>query len=503
MRTRNRLHKFIMAALAGLLVLVAAGCSGAPAKNTQTQRSMKVMFWDESYFFQQYGDLFAMQYPNVDIEVINTQSIYNSNDGEITDYNKAVRDFIDKEQPDVVMVSMENYEKMVAEGTLMELDTFIERDKYNTETIYPALIDMLKEKGGGKLYGLSPSFSGSAVFYNTDLFNKYGIELPHDGMTWQEIMDLARRFPTDGDEKTRIYGYGANYSMGLNNLVQMIASAEGLNYINPDTLKITINTDSWKRVYKMALDATEAKAVYNPTDNGFMGGSMEDYYKSQLFLMGRMAMTIGDPYMLQNMKEAKNAIKDYKPFQLGMVAGPVDPADPETTRSIYFSEIFAIRGGSPNADAAWDFLKFVNGEDYARIKSRTLNNGLLSRMGFNKEYDGNSLDVFYKLKPKLGESNYSRLAEKIPNDFYQQYQPILDREIGLVEQKKKSLDEALKTIEAEGQAVLDKSVKEKEANKGKDKSTDAAGGSGDSGSEGDGSSGTADSPVIVTESTTE
>ena len=95
------------------------------------------------------------------------------------------------------------------------MDTYIEKDKYNLEGIYPGLIDMLKEIGGSKLYGLSPSFYGNAVLYNKDLFNKYGVDLPHDGMSWQDILDLARRFPTEGDEKTRVYGYGDNYPVQL------------------------------------------------------------------------------------------------------------------------------------------------------------------------------------------------------------------------------------------------------------------------------------------------
>lgn len=482
------LRKLSLTAMASLMV-IAAGCSAAPAKETQTQRSLKVMFYDESYFFQQYGDLFAMKYPNTDIEVVSTNSIY-SGGGEAIDYNKALRDFIDKEQPDVVMLDTGNYDKLANEGKLMELDTLIERDKYDTKTMYPALIDMLKEKGGGKLYGLSPTFSGNAIFYNVDLFNKYGVELPHDGMTWQDILDLARRFPVDGDEKTRVYGYGTDYGMTLNNLAQNISSSEGLTAVNPDTQKVTLNTDSWKKVYQLALDALDSKAVYNPKDGGFMGGSMEEYYQSQLFLMGRIAITTGGPYTLQSLKEVKNSLKDYKPFELGIVSGPADPTDPESTRNVYFNDIFGIRGGSPNSDAAWDFIKFISGEDFAKIKSRTLNNGLLSRMGYNTEYDGHSLEAFYKLKPKLSSDMYSR-TDSIPVEFYSQYQQILDRELALVQEKKKSLDEALKTMEQESQTALDKAIKDKKANAGKEGTAE---GSGDSAASSD-----SDTVIITTE----
>ncbi|MNP29916.1 hypothetical protein D3C76_1229650 [compost metagenome] len=194
---------------------------------------------------------------------------------------------------------------------------------------------------------------------------------------------------------------------------------------------------------------------------------MEDYFKQQHFIMGKAAITTSGAYMLQTMQQAKTSISDFKPFELGIVTGPVDSAEPNATRDIYFNEIFAINAKSPNVDAAWEFIKFVNGEDYAKVKSKTMNNGLLSRMGYSTEFEGVNLEVFYKLKPKLDQKYYTR-AEKIPQSFNTEYDPIVEREIGLVQEKKKSLDDALKTIEEEGQVVLDKAVKEKEENKGKD-----------------------------------
>ncbi|RCX18987.1 multiple sugar transport system substrate-binding protein [Fontibacillus phaseoli] len=460
------LHKSSLLVVSSLLLI--AGCSGGPAKESQKeQQSLKIMFGDEGYFYMTYGDLFTMKYPNIDIEVVSTQNLYN---GEQQDYKKAYKDFVEKEQPDIIMLDTDNYDSFASEGQLMELDTLIDRDKYDTSTIFPGLIDLLKERAGGKLYGLAPSFYGNAIYYNADLFAKYGVEVPHDGMTWQELIDTARRFPVEGDEKTRIYGFGEQYGgMTLENLASRIASTQGLQAINPNTMKVTLNTDSWKQAYKTAFDALESNAIYSPKDGGFQGGSMEEYYQSQPFLMGRMAMTMDGSYFLQNFKQAKSAIKDYKPFQLGIVAGPVDPATPDQTRDIYFGRILSIRANSPNVDAAWEFIKFVNGDEYAKIKSRTMNDGVLSRMGATKEYDGISLEPFYKLKPMFDNSNQN--MDKIPGEFYQKYQPIVSREMDLVQKKSKSIDEALRTIEQEGQAQLDIAVKE-QANK---KKSDASG----------------------------
>ncbi|GJM76713.1 sugar ABC transporter substrate-binding protein [Paenibacillus macerans] len=385
------LNKVMLLLLSGLLL---AGCTGGPAKETKQVSSLKVMFWDENFFYREYGDLFAMKHPNIDVEIVTTDRIYRDSDQEDFDRDKAFADFIEQEQPDVLLLDANEYEKLASEGKLTELDPLIAKDKYDTETIFPGLMEILKEKGGGKLYGLSPTFYGSVIYYNADLFAKYGIEAPHDGMSWQEILDTARRFPTDGDEKTRVYGFGSDYGMSLDNLASSISYTQGLNYINTDTMKLTLNTDSWKQVYKMAMDALDSKSVYNPDGEGFQGGTMEEYYQSQPFMMGRMAMTVDSTYMLQNLKDAQDRIKDYKPFQIGAVAGPVDPAEPDKSRNISVSDIFSIRANSANADAAWEFIKFVNGDEFAKVKSRTLNGGMLSRMGVQKDFHGVNLDVF-------------------------------------------------------------------------------------------------------------
>ncbi len=463
------LHKPLILAVSLLLI---AGCSTGPAKQKETQQSLKIMFGDEGYFYQTYGDLFGMKYPNIDIEIISMQSMSNV---EQQDYQKAYQDFVEKEQPDIIMTDAGNYDTFASEGLLMELDTLIDRDKYDTSTIFPGLIDLLKENGGGKLYGLAPAFYGSVIYYNADLFAEYGVELPHDGMTWQELIDTARRFPVDGDEKTRIYGFGEQYGgMTLESLASRIVYTQGLQAINPNTMKVTLNTDSWKQAYKTAFDAIESNAFYNPQEGGFQGGTMDEYYKSQPFLMGRMAMTMDSLSFLQEFKEAKSAIKDYKPFQVGIAAGPVDPATPDQTREIYFGRILSIRANSPNVDAAWEFLKFVNGDEYAKIKSRTMNNGVSSRMGVTKEFDGVSLEPFYKLKPVIDNSNAN--MDKIPITFYEKYQPIVSREMDLVQKKSKSIDEALRTIEEEGQAQLDIAVKEQANKKNSDASSNESAG---------------------------
>lgn len=459
----KRLHKIILILTCIMLV---AGCTSPSAQNkSEEKRSVKIMFWSDNYFYQTYGDLFSMKYPNTDVEIVSTNSLYDSSEeGENFDYQKSLTKFIDKEQPDVLLINPDSIQKLAADGKLSELQPLIDRDKYDMTTYSQGILESIKEMGEGKLFALSPKFSGDAIIYNADLFKKHGVEPPHDGMTWQEVFDTARRFPTDGTEKERIYGYGSDYGTGISTLASNIANSQGLKFYNGQTKQLTINSDAWKSVYKMAADAVASKAIYIPNENGFQGGTMEEYYASQPFLMGRLAMTVGGSYTLESIKQAASSMKDYKSFEIGVAAGPVDPSDPTNSHSAYLNELFAIRAGSPNAEAAWDFIKFVNSEEYAKVKAKTLNNGFPAREGISKEYNGVSLEPFYKLKPKVSLDSSNDFSS-LPKGFYEKYDTILQREVKLIEENKKTVDEALNTAQSEAQAALDQAFKDEAANK--------------------------------------
>ncbi|RUT38544.1 extracellular solute-binding protein [Paenibacillus anaericanus] len=444
------IHKVLLFVMGYLLIV---GCTNVEQVKEKTSK-IKIMYnWSESSFYMQYGDMFAMKYPNIEVEVVSSQELRLNTGTE--DYYTAMNKFIEKEQPDVLILDNSSYEGLASRGMLLEIDPLIQRDNYDTQGIYSAVLDILKEKGTGKLYGLSPNFETSAVYYNVDLFNKYGIELPHDGMSWQEIMDLARLFPTDGGEENRIYGFSiGNSPLSVSHLAAFIfAETQGLKPLNKSAMKVTMDTKPWKHLFQIALDAKKSGALYEPSV-GSLGGSIV----SSPFFMGRVAITTGGPYLLQQMKEAQKTVENLNPFQMGIVAGPVDPKEREMTRDVSLREITSISVSSTNSDAAWEFVKYINGEEFAKAKARLVNGTLLSRTGFVKEINGVSLDAFYKLKPILSDVSGSG---GIPTSLYE----IMDREINLVEENKKSLDEAIKSIQKEGQVALDKEVKEAELNK--------------------------------------
>jgi multiple sugar transport system substrate-binding protein len=272
-------------------------------------------------------------------------------------------------------------------------------------------------------------------------------------MTWEEIIDLAQRFPADGDEESRVYGLASYYPPNVEFQVMVYSASAGLTTVNPETMQVTINTESWKGVYELALETVKSDAIYCPGENGYPRSTEEEYYKSQPFIMGRAAMIVSMGSLLPELKGARTAIKGYTPFEIGLVAGPSDPADPGTIRENSLGEIFAINADTANKDAAWEFIKFVNGNELARIRYSDPRS-LRTRTDAKVEYDGVDLTAFYTLKMKMN-SNDNTKKSNIPKEFSTEFKKIQNREVKLVQEGKKSLDEALEVMQSEGQQVLD------------------------------------------------
>ncbi|QGQ94070.1 extracellular solute-binding protein [Paenibacillus psychroresistens] len=450
--------------------MILAGCSSSDSKDggskvmhalgKDEKVTIKVMYYDERSFFQQYGNLFYSKFPNVDIEVITNQGIY----GEGKDPEKEFNKLIEEQKPDVLMLDINRYEKMAEEGKLLALDAVIKQDKFDIENISPAITDILRSKGNGTLYGLSPSFQSEVLMFNRDLFEQNGIEVPRDQMSWSEVLDLAKRFPISGEEDKRIFGFFQN-NYGQTSVYQfasMIARTEKLSAVDPESLKVTINTDDWKKIFQTSIDALNSKAMNSTQpENNNMQQTMGDYLKRDYFVSGRAAMTIGSFYLLDQFKQAKDQIKDYKPFNWEMVTVPVDPKNPDITTGFGIYELYAINAQSTVQRAAWEFIKYLNSDEFAKIISRSTQQ-LLSRTSYIKDKDGHNFEAFYKLK---ADTDLYKGYEKIPQNFYQVFNQIVDEEMKLVVESKKSLDEVLPTIQTRGQEAMDKAIAESKVKK--------------------------------------
>jgi len=447
--------------LAVPLVLTAAllaGCSSGTGKEGADNEpaTLKIVYHNERAFYQQYGMLFYALHPNVEFEIVSTQSIQ-PKPGE--DYRELMNAFIEEQQPDIMLLDASQYERMAGEGKLVELDARIKQEEFDAEGLLPGLVDYLREKAGGKLYGLTPEFYSQAIYYNKDLFTQYGVPLPEDRMSWEQLFQLAARFPTDGQGEDRVYGLKMGYQTNLFQMANGIGAAQGLSFVNPANKQVTINTDSWKKVFETALTALESGALY--TEDPFQpqnGTTYESYIFGDPFISGKVAMVIEGTYLMNQIKEASNFSNEtMKPISnWDLVTMPVDPQRPDESSSINFYNIFAINAASQNVDMAWEFIRYIHSDDYARVTSKTDTGRLPIRTKYILDEEGRRLEAFYALKPS--QTDLYEGFEKLPSDFFMQFDGMANGELEAVSNGTKSVSEALDNLQVNAQAMLDQAV---------------------------------------------
>ncbi|WP_147433542.1 ABC transporter substrate-binding protein [Paenibacillus ginsengarvi] len=425
------------------------------------QATIKVMsMYDERMFYQQFGALFSAKYPNIDVQVVSTQGAIKFTPD--TDYNKEITKFIDEQKPDVLILTLDQYEKMAGEGRLYELDSVIKQDKFDIAGILPSVLGAIKSRSGEKLYGLAPGFSAQALFYNKTLFTAQGVPLPQDEMTWEQVLELARRFPNAGNDASRPYGISLGTGDSLFRFIMMLGQTKGLNFVDASTMTMTMKSEGWKKVAQQSLDAFKSKAIYQSKDQ-FRSGTMEEYYKQEPFIGGKVAMTLNGAYYLDTLKQAKTALKDGMP-QWDLVSYPAEPGNPDSQSTITVTQIFAVNGQSPSVRAAWEFVKYINSDEFARVTSKAPTMGNFpSRTTYMKDAEGHNLEAFYK-----GKGNSAALGKSlagVPESFVGQLYGIAEQQFKDAMDGKITLDEALQAIQDKGQAALTKAKQEEEQKK--------------------------------------
>ncbi|WP_240927675.1 ABC transporter substrate-binding protein [Paenibacillus thiaminolyticus] len=401
----------------------------------------------ESYFYSDYGNTFNAKYPNIEFEVINTIPIQKDMKENGTTYGEEYLKLVEKHKPDVIMVDSDSFEKLAREGKLYNLDPVIEQDKFDLEKYLPGLIDMLREPGGGSLYGLAPNFNTSVVYYNADLFREHHIEPPRNQMSLPELLDLSSRFAGLGSGDDRIYGLSDEFGFA-DDLLFTLARSLSLRLLDAKGEKINFNTESWKEALEVTANAIRGHTVYTAPLKPLASGTIL-HSRTEQFFQGKLAMMIGSSSLIGELR------KHEKEVNWDFVTAPVDPAAPEESGFAYVYDIYAIAADSPNKRAAWEFVKYMNGPEMAKAKSRSFRGDLPTRVDYMKEVDGKSMEPFYMLRPRaLRPYLWWGLDREFQSGFRMNFSNLVLKELKEMVENGKSAEEAAAAIESEGNALL-------------------------------------------------
>jgi multiple sugar transport system substrate-binding protein len=263
-----------------LLLVLLAGCGGGAAeegkgisqsdngKGSAAQSSepvtlkfyMHVLFPDDDYK-KLFEEPVKKKFPNVTLELIKKKG---SVEGDIQEL------LASGTVPDITYTSSLHVGYFKNFKVPADLNELVKMHKVDLGRFEPRAVDAIRKWGdNGQLYALPDLLNYSALYYNKDIFDKFGVPYPKDEMTWNNVIDLAKKVArTDG---------GVNYkgieAISLTN----VASSLSPPYFDPKTHKPAFVTDKWKKSLEIV------QQIMQIPNNSVFGGTKEKerFYKEK------------------------------------------------------------------------------------------------------------------------------------------------------------------------------------------------------------------------------
>ena len=198
--------------------------------------------WGEEHFWENYGDLLKEKFPQVEIEVINAG----------TDHTETLEEAMAAGQiPDIISMSMLTHTNFLINMELAyDHDEIIEKTGFDLTRLEPSIVEYSRRQdpdGEGKLYIIPNSRPTWVMHYNKDVFDILGVDYPTDGMTWEEVVELAKQLTR---EVNGVQYYGLDLDVPYDAWTQFSVSA-----MDPDTDEVVIATsEEYRRFFQMLKD---------------------------------------------------------------------------------------------------------------------------------------------------------------------------------------------------------------------------------------------------------
>lgn len=180
--------------------------------------------------------------------------------------------------PDLIMTSVSaEYLEM---DLLLDLTPYIEETNFDLDRLEPSILNYLKDQSNeGELNGLPLIRPEYALVYNPDIFDLFGVDYPTNDMTWDEVIELARKVTGD---------MGGVHYRGLHpgNFDFMMRQTETPKLVDPDTHEPIIDKNDAFKIYLQRLEE-----IYSIPGNSFDSvEDMKDVRGVDLMRKGQLAM---------------------------------------------------------------------------------------------------------------------------------------------------------------------------------------------------------------------
>lgn len=242
-------NKIMLLSLLVILSIVFSGCSqkGSTASDDSAQGGKEVtpktepftlMFYTaqnsnyakEENFQEEIGKYITAKFPHITVKHIHK--------AKGSDYPEIIAA---GDIPDIILESSTNVQPRIMANELhYDMSDLIKKHKFDVNRLDPVLLKVIQNWGDGKLYGLPFMGSNLILYYNKDVFDKFGVEYPKDGLTWDDAYDLARKVSRSEN--------GVNYAaLRYNSPLVFKYNQRSLGFTDAKADKAAVNTEAWQQ----------------------------------------------------------------------------------------------------------------------------------------------------------------------------------------------------------------------------------------------------------------
>ncbi len=421
--------KLLSAALVtAMAASMLTGCGdNAKESSNSGDVTLKWAIWDESTT-QYWGDIkkaYEESHQGVTIEMVDLGS---------TDYMTVLATELSGEGSDFDVVTIKDvpgYATLVQKGSIIALDDYIAKDKVDLSKYAGATDQVLVD---GKLYELPFRNDFWVLYYNKDLFDKKGIAYPTNDMTWDEY-DLLARQMTDTTFGSQVYG---GHYHTWRSCVGLMSVLDGQHTI------LDGNYDFMKPYYEMVL-AQEADGVVRK----YSDLKTEGLHYSAAFSGGDVAMmNQGSWFIATLISNIKSGEYDSSLCgNWGIVKYP-HAEGVEAGSTLGTITGLSVTTASDTPDAAWEFVKWVSGEEGAAVMASSGNFPAIMTDEVKKAIT--SLEGFPQDEASKAALDVSNLYLEVPYaPNVSEINSILDSYHGSIMTGEMSLDDAIKAMNDE------------------------------------------------------
>lgn len=379
--------------------------------------------YTQEQFMDLYGNAIKAKYPNMSFKLYNTNK--NSGGGTL---NELIAQGVSIDL--VKVVSGSSFYSLMDDNRLQnDVTDLIKLYGYDLNQWYPAVLESMKSVGkNGEIYGIPNAAVAAAMFYNKDVFDKFGVAYPKDGMMWDEVYELARRL-TRQESGIQYGGFQAAY----NHIYSFNQLSQG--FVDTKTNKSSVNSDGWKKLFENFLRFNRISGnelISSPSNRFWRDGTLAMYAEQS-----------GGSWEVQKTT----------PINWDLVELPRFADAPKSGSGLQLP-YYAIASTSKNRDQAFLAAAYIGTAEFQKSFARK---GYIPPVKID-----NLLEILGKDVPQLAGKNIKAAvpmesaAPAYPSNFYSgTAAAVLFPEYALVAQGKKDLNTALRDAEEAGNKKIE------------------------------------------------